>query len=429
MDRKNFQYIIFGIFAGLLVLGFISLALFGFLKKNDQASQEIEAELVIWGTISEQRIKPILNNIIPKSLLPVRATYIEKNKDELRDEYINSLALREGPDIILADHNTLFELEKTILKVPYTSFSLSSYQDYFAPSASILIQPRGYLGVPFLIDSLVLYYNENLRLKSRLQFVPSVWEHFTHQEILNSIKTESAKVTTAVIPLGSYNNYENSVDLFLTLLLQTSQETGLTKDGVKNVFDYYKSFSDVRSTAYTWSAALPDAKSFYIQGNLLFLPGYISEYDIIRRSNQNIVTRVSEIPQLSDTDIPATISDIYAFSIVKSSKNCAVDPANCAYYQNISINFIFDLLGIFQDPSNNLSKILPLPPAIQGYYADNTKSLIEKTFIDTLQTSKTIRISQNEKRELYNIIQNVVLDIEKTEKAAQKTISLLSGKI
>lgn len=429
MNRKTFQYIIYIFFGGLLVLGFASLALFGFLKKNDTTSQELEVNLTVWGTVDEIYIKSILNQINSSSNLQAKATYLEKSEKDIKKEYINSLALGMAPDIILADHNILIDLEKTILQVPFTSFPLSSYENYFIPSTSILTRKEGYLGIPFVADSLVLFYNENLRLKSRLQFIPKEWSDFTHGEVLNSVKKTSAQIKKASIPLGSYSNYENAIDIFLTLLSQISRNGSFDKDSVKNIFDYYKSFSNPTSDAYTWSTSLPMAKDLFISGDLLFLPGYISEYDIIKRSNPNIIVRVSEIPQFSKSSIPTTLSKIYAFSLVKTSKNCSIDPNNCAYYHGEAIKFIFSILGIFENLENDLDKILPFPPAINGYYSNPNKNSIEQTFIKTLQISHSININNSDREKLYSIIQNVIVGVTTTERAAEQTIALLFGKI
>ena len=58
-----------------------------------------------------------------------------------------------------------------------------------------------------------------------------------------------------------------------------------------------------------------DARSKFVGGQLLFYPGFVSEYSALRRSNPNIVVRATPLPQIYPGYAEAVPAKLYALAI------------------------------------------------------------------------------------------------------------------
>ena len=417
MSKGNFQIILYVVFGFLVIVGFSSLALYGFLKKGESGQTSPTVDIELWGTLDEQEIQPIarqLSRLSGSDRVYANIFYTEKSSETIEQEYIESVAFGTFPDLLLLDHATILRLRGVFEPIPFSYFPLARYRQTFVESAGMFVTDRGYLAVPFLSDALVLYYNENIRLQSRLQFPPALWSDFTSEEYLDLFR-KSNDSDRAVIPLGAYGNYAHAVDLFLSLLLQVREREGsLSEDALQDVLSFYTSFADSRFSTYAWNIALPDARDFFIDNRLLFYPGYIGEYHSLRRSNPNIVIRTAPLPQFSRESAPVTMATLYGFAIPKASK---VPVA--------STEVIFDFLGVFYDKDNDVSELFSLPPAIQGYSPGTDADIAEKVFADTLFSSRSVDLSREDRARILETLRDVTVGVITPEEGAEKLFPLI----
>ena len=260
METKIFHIVLYVLFGAFIVIGFGSVGIYGYLKKDENLPERQGADVTveIWGTVPSSEVEPVMRQLNRRQeKMYAKLTYTQKNPLTVRNEYIESIAVGSQPDLLLLDHATVFAVRETIQTIPFSYFPLAQYQGFFAQPAEVFVQPDGYLALPFLMDTMVLYYNENLRLREHITVIPTVWSSFTlggYQRIIGEYR-ESGK---ALIPLGGYGNYGNAVDLFTALMLQTKESpSGLTHDTVRDALTFYRSFADPLLSVYTWNTSLP----------------------------------------------------------------------------------------------------------------------------------------------------------------------------
>ena len=470
MDQRTFQISVYVFFGVLFLGGFLSLSLYGYFKKVEQEKVDIAAALpriTIWGTIDAASIRPIVRQISSQKSPDKRysaLSYVEKDPRTVHDEYTKATALGRAPDLLLLDHATLLALSNTLRTIPFSYFPYAQYERTFLPVAKQFVTRAGYLGFPFLADTMVLYYNENLRRRAGIRDLPVVWSDFTEGEMAAVIE-EYRETDRSVIPLGAYDNYRHAVDLLSALLLQAreSSDDGLTRKTAEKALEFYTSFANPRASVYGWSRSLPDARDMFIADDLLFYPGFVSEYQEIVRANPNIVIRVAPLPQIAD-DVPSwrtlrersvrpvdrddtspatqlsvaeriteitgeiteeIIEEITAEEITKeiaakiaakiANSTAAVPAVIYAFGIPSSSPFLasldaaFDLLGIFQNEDNDFLDILPIPPAVQGYYPDETSTAAEIVLINSLFAARAVPLLPGQRRQVADVIRGVVV--------------------
>ena len=414
MSQNNFQIILYVVFGFLVLVGFGSLALYGFLQKDKaNTSSHSSAKIVIWGTVDSREIQPVVDQLNrqggERSYASV--SYTEKHPNTVEREYLESVAFGSHPDLLLLDHNTVLTLRDTFQPIPFSYFPLAQYRQTFIQPADLFVIDTGYLAVPFLSDSLVLYYNENLRLRNRIQSPLGQWSELTgggYPDLLRG----SLERADAVIPLGSYGNYGNAADVFLSLLLQAREgRRSLDADTVRDTLSFYAGFADPRSSVYAWNTSLSDARDLFISDRLVYYPGYISEYADLRRANPNIVVRVAPLPQLSRDAAPVTLTTLYGFAVPRSGTS-PVAAAEVA----------FDFLGVFYDTGNDVSALFSLPPAIRAYRPPDSVDVAGRVFADSLFSGRGLYLSPQRRSALSDVLREVIVGVRSVEDAVDDVL-------
>ena len=331
MEKQHFQIVLYVIFGFLIVVGFGSLALYGQLKKDEPNRSDSsrpgsvdpeDIELVVWGTVDSDKMNSFFD-LLPKSEAYGSIVYVEKQFAVLREHYEEAVAYdRQVPDLLVLDSEEVFEFEHVLKTTPFGYSPLQSVGDYqriFTPIANVFVRPGGYLALPILSDSLVLFYNENLRRQYNVRKLPEVWSDFTEGRYLDIIK-ENRDSDVAIVPFGAYGNYVNAPYLFAALFLQ-AQEEGYSGTSVSEIFDFYTAFTNARSSVYAWSETFLQARSKFVGGQLMFYPGFVSEYRDLQRSNPNIVIHAAPLPQLYPDQAKVVPAKLYALAVAQKSKN------------------------------------------------------------------------------------------------------------
>lgn len=438
MNKQNFQIIIYVIFGFFILIGFGSLALYGLLQKNEQESPGSNAagkrervEIVVWGTLDSSIANPILaraQGSAAKGYDTIR--YIKKSAVTIEDEYARAVAYDESPpDMLLLESAEVLAFEDVALRaIPFGYSPLTTvaeYQNLFIPTASIFLRSNGYIALPVAADSLVLYYNEGLRRQSDLRQIPKTWEEFTqkkYQEIAEAYR----KNDRAIVPFGAYGNYTNAPYLFAALMLQ-AREFGTAAPRTEDLITFYTGFVALRSSIQTWSETFLSARDMFIGNQLLFYPGFISEYRDLQRANPNIVVQVAPLPQLSVDGTAVVPTKLYALTIPEKSRN--LGPAHQVVF-DVAAAIQQSPTEIFQattvpTPSNNFNRETGVARAGTDEEAENIESFFngitasEQVFIDTLFSGRSILLSQEARAATREALKNVIIGIRTVEQEAK----------
>lgn len=381
-QKKNkFQIISLVFFGVFIVIGFAGLAIYGQLQRDASGTVRERVNITIWGTLPSASLNNLINtlnqNIIVDDTVSFKdIRYVQKNEINIRSEFIEAVALNSAPDVVLLPHEIILDNEALFVNIPYSRYPRSSYESTFVRSSNVFLRNDGFLSVPFLVDPLVLYANENLRVKNKLTRVPSNWNELLTGEFLSVVNRDGTRIDEALIPFGVSRNYSNTKNVVTALLLQVFDNPSADKEEVASTLQFFAGFSDASRKGYTWNSVLPEAKDFFLANKLFLYPGLASEYNTLRRSNPNLAISVHPIPQLENS--VSNYARVYGFAITKGAPS-----------QNQSLDAVFSMIGILGTNLDRAQDILPIPPALKGYAVSDSATREQKVIADSVITAKS----------------------------------------
>ena len=408
---NTFNVIVMAIFGFFLLAGFATLTLYGALQRNAEpnvASSDGNFDVLVWGSLDSNNIERAFRDL--SSNKNYRLRYVQKDENTIIGEYVNSVSFGGSPDLLILNHTDILSNEVLFERIPYSIMSRADYETRFI-NTEHFIREDGFVTFPLVLDSLVLYYNENFRLQNKIGVIPSTWDSFTDRNLIQNKNIRNGQILKAVIPFGAYSNYNNSAEVLLSLALQNNPDASPFNS--EDTINFYTSFGDPESSLYNWRNNLPNAKDFFISGNLLFYPGKISEYVELTRSNPNLITRVTEFPSLNEDSNSQLTGTLYGITVSKTSLS-----------KSILSEVMFDIIGLLY--GENSYDIFGLPPALNNLESYEDTPLIERTFNNTVFRNKLIQLSTEDRRAINSGIRNVVIGVEGPRKLAKMLNQLLT---
>ena len=360
--------VIFG-FAGIIAVLMFSGILPGY--SGGGGNNVVKTAVSMWGTLPEKKIKPVISVINEDKSAPFKINYFEKNPVSYENELINALASGKGPDFLIISQDMVLKNKDRIFLVPFASYPERKFKDDFINSVELLIDAKagGVIGVPRLMDPLVLYWNEDLFASAGISRPPQYWD----EEFLNDVEeitlvNEAKNITQAGIALGEFTNIRNAKDILSALILQAGNpiiksdtsdiilgEGGAAAAAVK----FFNEFSNPGKKVYSWNESLPVSDSMFVKGALGMYLGYASEMEGIEGRNPHLNFDTAELPQIKNGKIKATFGRMYSLAILKNSSN-----------KTAAFAAILALTG--KGASKALSESVNMGPARRDVLSENT---------------------------------------------------------
>jgi ABC-type glycerol-3-phosphate transport system substrate-binding protein len=249
-----------------------------------------------------------------------------------------AIATASAPDLIIASQENLLALQKFVTPLPPSTLPASTFTNTFINGASVFGSSKGYYGVPFLVDPLVLFYNRSILASSGIAKPPATWEALTGLVPSIATLTPARQITRSFIALGTYQNVTNARGILSSLFLQTGVplssylSTGalaanlgiLVQNGSipgQAVVSFYTQFADPSKVSYTWNASMQESKKAFLSGDLALYLGYASEARVLSAANPNLNFAVAPLPQPATASTKNAYGLIYAFIIPRGSPN------------------------------------------------------------------------------------------------------------
>lgn len=327
-----FQIIIlvaFG-FAGVLAVLIFSGFLPGY---KNQGGGGPKTQVSMWGALPEKKVKPVISEINGDDNNSFKINYFEKNPSSYKNDIVNALASGRGPDFMVMTQDMVLENKDRIFLIPFTSYPERSFKDDFINLAELFIGGGGIVGVPLLVDPLVLYWNKDLFASAGISRPPQYWD----EEFLEDIKkltviNEAGNITQSGIALGEFTNIRSAKDILSMLILQSGNP--IIKNGAPDVVlgeggaaeaavKFFNEFSNPNKRAYSWNKSLPVSDEMFIKGALGMYLGYASEAESVKGRNPHLNFDVAAPPQIKNGKIKATFGKTRALAILKNSPNKA----------------------------------------------------------------------------------------------------------
>lgn len=339
MKGNVFQTAMLMGFVGLLMLGFISFALY----KASDSDVESYGRVVIWGTFESTKMNAVIR--AAKGILPENTsssiTYRQIDERNFNSELVEALAIGEGPDMFLLHHGDIIDQKNKIFTIPFDSYSERRFKETYVEGAEIFKKHDGIIALPFMIDPLVMYWNRDILNREGVAVAPKYWDEFFALSPRLTKRDSTANILLSTIAFGEYKNITNAKEILSALFLQSNSTISefvkggddlkitLSSSGVfeedalspVSALRFYTEFSNPIKSVYSWNRSLNESRRAFLSGDLVFYFGFASELEDISKSNPNLNFDIAEFPQIRDSNKPITYGNMYGLAMSKSAKN------------------------------------------------------------------------------------------------------------
>ena len=328
---KSFSGIILGAFV-LFIL--IAVTLFATSKGSNAA---IKNNVTIWGTIEKGVVENLVDSLVKSDESFKLINYKEIPETEFDMKLLEALASGVGPDIFMLPQSSILKHKDKIYKIPFSSYPLRTFKDKFIEEGELYLESDGILGIPLIIDPLVMYWNRDIFSREALANPPKNWEEFFSLSQKITKRDSNLNILKSAVPFGEFRNVTNAKEIIASLILQAGDPI-LVRDGeklnvvlglgsnnivpAKEAVDFFVQFSNPIKSVYTWNRSLPESKKSFLAGDLAIYFGFASELTDLRRKNPNLNFDVASLPE-NKLGSKGTFGKMYSLAIAKNSKNIA----------------------------------------------------------------------------------------------------------
>jgi len=331
---NNFQTILVAVFMAFFVF---AVLIFSNVIKIGNPKNEITGKVAIWGTFEAQTMSSSID-LIASNNQNISIKYNKKDPTTYQQDLIEAFANGEGPDLFIITPDMIIRNNNFIYKIPYASYPQKVFTDSFIEGANIYLDNEGIIGMPLIVDPIVLYYNKDILSNESMASTPKTWDELFNLNSILTKKENSGTINRSMIALGQYANVNNAKDILATLLIQNdnpivnremsdyvvslnSNPLKFTISPIKTVLNFFIEFSNPSNSAYSWNRALPSSFDMFTSGKLTFYIGRASELFEIETVNPNLSFDVTQILQIKDYPTRKTYGEVYAVAVNKKSTN------------------------------------------------------------------------------------------------------------
>lgn len=318
---KKFFPILLAIFALLLILFFGFKILLPRFKKSTSP-----VTLTYWGLWEPEEVMKGVILEWEKDHPQIKVNYLRQSPKEYRERLQSALARGEGPDIFRFHLTWVPMLKNELEPLPASVMTASQFaQTYYPVIEENLKSGNNYLGIPLMVDSLALYYNEDI-FQAAGKNPPSTWEELRQIATDLTVKDENGRIKIAGAALGLTSNVDHWSDILALMMLQNGADLAhpdkcFTQAGEEvclgaDALTFFTIFSKVDRV---WDETLPSSTLAFAGGKLAmyFAPSW-RVFDI-KAINPNLNFKIIPVPQLPGSNV--TWATFWVEGVSARSKN------------------------------------------------------------------------------------------------------------
>ncbi|MFA7050411.1 MAG: extracellular solute-binding protein [Patescibacteria group bacterium] len=383
----------------------------------------------------------------------VTINYRKLRYDEYEEALLNAFAEDRGPDIF-SIHNTWIrkyesKLEpmpaQTTMVFPITQGSLKKEvvpefrtmkslglkelkQNFVDVVYSDVVLNDKIYGLPLSVDTLAMYYNQDLFDQAGITEIPRYWNRDFQQMVKKLTKQDlKGNILQSGVALGGGKNIERYSDILAILMMQNgasmmSDAGQVLFQTVPAVFQsqnynpglmalrFYTDFANPIKEVYCWNSGLENSVDLFASGKLAIMFGYSYHLPTIKTKAPKLNFLVEPIPQIEGATVPTNMANYWVEAVSKKS-----------LYKNEAWNFIQ-----FMTSSENATSYLEKtnkPTALRSLINTQKEDPEIGVFADQVLTAKSWYRGKNPilaENFLADMIQAVLADTE------NKTIELMN---
>jgi multiple sugar transport system substrate-binding protein len=302
-DDHRKKFLVLGIFLIICVLVILGvLAVIRSIGMRPKPAAKII--LTYWGLWEEEQVMAPIIDDYQRSHPTVTIKYIRQDPKQYRERLQAAIDRGEGPDVFRYHSTWVPMLSSVLSPLPKTIYSDEEYQKIFYPVVSRDLRVgSNFVGIPLMIDGLMLYYNEDILRGANVQ-VPQTWEQV--RDAIGKITVKDAgKIVTATIAMGTAENVEHFSDILGLMMVQngtkieksllTCSDPAVTTCGVE-ALSFYRKFAEFPSN--TWDDTMENSIVAFAGGRVAMILGPSWEAHAIKTISPTLNFKTAVVPQL-----------------------------------------------------------------------------------------------------------------------------------
>ncbi len=292
--KKILLFLLVLVLIGGLVLLVLKVVLPRFQKPK-------EVTLTYWGLWEPENVmKGIISEWESKNP-SVKINYLQQSPQEYRERLQSALARNEGPDIFRFHITWVPMLKNELDALPTEIMSASEFESNFYPVVGENLRSgSAFLGLPLQIDTLTLFYNQQI-FQAAGKTPPTTWDELRQTALDLTVRDESGRIQTAGVALGTTNNVEHWSDILGLMMLQNG--VNLAQPNSNLAADALTFYTIFNNTDRVWDETLPDSTLAFAGGKVAMYFGFSWDIFEIKNINPDLNFQIAPVPQLPGTDI------------------------------------------------------------------------------------------------------------------------------
>jgi len=288
------------VIGALIALFFLGLAFFVLSKKKKKNEP---VNLTYWGLWEPESVAQGVIAEWQRAHPDIKVKYVKQDKQDYRARLQSAFSRGSAPDIFRFHHTWLPSLKNDLAPVPgETAAKLGLGKDYFPVVGGSLKQNGQFYGVPLMIDTLALFYNQDI-LAAANKSPPRTWWGLrkTAKELV--VRDAADKIRTAGVALGTTNNVDHWSDVLGLMIYQNDGNPAQPNSQlIQDVLGFYTIFN---LEDKVWNETLPNSTLAFANNQLAFYFGPSWRIFNLLEANPNLnfaVTAVPQLPKLREVD-------------------------------------------------------------------------------------------------------------------------------
>lgn len=285
--------------------------------------------LVVWGLWQESAwMQPVVEAFGDQTGIKVEYRKIA-SVATYEKTLLEALAEGRGPDVFVIHHTWVESKRGLMSPAPAEIAGERAIREEFVPIvADDLVRDGFVYALPTSVDTLALYYNQDLLASASIAQPPATWQEF--QRAVESITRVSRQgfIEQSAAAIGTAANVNRAPDIMQLLMLQSGLSV-VDEDGRSDIasgdigeraLTFYTDFSNKSKKVYTWDLAEDYSIDAFSEGETAMMLNYSYHLPTIAAKNPRLRFAVAPAPQIADST-SKTFANYWPFAVAASSKS------------------------------------------------------------------------------------------------------------
>ncbi len=268
----------------------------------------------------------------------IEIIYYKKTFEGYENEFKEALSKGASPDIITLNNSWIARYKDKIYPLDEGARTAKDYERKFvdAVSADFLDGTKIY-GMPLALDSLALYYNEDLLKSAGLFDPPRTWDEFNDYVRKLTMRDDKGNIVRAGAAIGTEKNINRAADILTLLMLQSGSSivddaktkavfSEKQKDDKGNEYSvgsralqFYTDFANPAKTVYAWNPVMDYSIDAFYQGRAAMMINYSYHIATVREKAPKLKFAIAPIPQIAGVTVPVNYANYWAMAVSAGS--------------------------------------------------------------------------------------------------------------